>query len=219
MSLHFDCRLRYGSGFQLDARFEAGTGVTALRGPSGSGKSTILGLIAGTLTPHAGVITLASRTLVDTERRVFLASESRRIGIVFQDHLLFPHLTVRANLLFGHGRKHARPIDLGRVVEILEIGELLDRLPSALSGGQRQRVALGRAILRGPELLLMDEPLGGLERGLKDRILDYLERAVAQWHIPTILATHDQADVERLADKQVIIEEGRVVGEEAARVR
>ena len=209
--LRFDCRLRYESGFQLDARFEAGAGVTALRGPSGSGKSTILGLIAGTLAPQTGAISLAGRTLVDTERRICLTPEARRIGIVFQDHLLFPHLTARANLLFGHGRKHARLIELARVVDILEIGDLLGRLPSALSGGQRQRVALARAILRGPELLLLDEPLGGLERGLKDRILDYLQRAIAEWHIPTILASHDQTDVERLADKQVIIEEGRVV--------
>jgi molybdate transport system ATP-binding protein len=211
VQLQFDARLRYDSGFALDARFEAGTGVTALCGPSGSGKSTILALIAGTLTPQAGSIRLSGRTLVDTERRILVPPDKRQIGMVFQDHLLFPHLTVRRNLLFGHGRKSSRAIDPRRVIEILEIGDLLDRLPGTLSGGQRQRVSLGRAILRGPELLLMDEPLGALERGLKDRILDYLERVVSEWHIPTLFASHDQADVQRLADRTVIVSDGKII--------
>src|SRR5206468_3923876 len=125
--------------------------------------------------------------------------ERRRIGVVFQDHLLFPHMTVEENLRFGLGRPSSRAIDMKRVVEILEIGELLPRQPHTLSGGQQQRVALGRAILRGPELLLMDEPLTALDEGLKDRVLGYLERAVAEWRIPTLFVSHDQADVRRLA--------------------
>jgi molybdate transport system ATP-binding protein len=213
--LHFDARFRHDSGFELDARFEAGSGVTALFGPSGSGKSTVLGLIAGTLRPQSGSIRLGERILVDTERRVFLPPEKRRIGIVFQDHLLFPHLTVRKNLLFGHGRKDARAIELQRVVETFEIGDLLDRLPGTLSGGQRQRVSLGRAILRGPEMLLLDEPFAALERGLKERILAYLVKAVTEWRIPTLFVSHDRADVERLTDKLVVIADGRIV-EEAA---
>jgi molybdate transport system ATP-binding protein len=213
--LHFDSQLRYDSGFELDARFKAGSGVTALFGPSGSGKSTILGLIAGTLRPKSGSIRLGGRTLADAASGVFLPPERRRIGIVFQDHLLFPHLTVRKNLLFGHRRKDSRAIEFQRVVDILEIGELLDRLPGTLSGGQRQRVSLGRAILRGPEMLLMDEPFVALERGLKDRILAYLAKAVLEWHIPTLFVSHDRADVKRLADKLVVIAEGRIVEETA----
>jgi molybdate transport system ATP-binding protein len=208
--LHFDCRLRYDSGFELDAAFEAGDGVTALLGPSGGGKSSVLGLIAGTLRPREGCIRLGGRTLVDTGAGVFLAPERRLVGVVFQDHLLFPHLTVHQNLLFGHGRRAARPIDLGRVVEILEIGGLLGRRPEALSGGQRQRVALGRALLRGPELLLMDEPLAALDEGLKGRILGDLERVVAEWRIPTLFVSHDRDDVRRLADRVVMVEGGRV---------
>jgi molybdate transport system ATP-binding protein len=209
--LECDCRLRYASKFTLEARFEAGDGVTALFGPSGSGKSTLLGLIAGVLRPDAGRIVLSGRTLVDTEAGVFLRPERRRVGVVFQDHLLFPHLTVRENLRFGHGRGKSRPMSFERVVEVLEVGPLLDRKPATLSGGQRQRVALGRALLRGPDLLLMDEPLTALDVGLKERILTYLERAVAEWHLPTLFVSHDQGDVRRLADQVVVIEAGRVI--------
>jgi len=203
--------LRYPSGFTLEARFEAGQGVTALFGPSGSGKSTTLGLISGTLRPEQGSIRLAGRTLVETGQRLFMPPERRRVGVVFQDHLLFPHLTVQDNLRFGQRRRHGRPMSLERVAQVLEIGDLLTRRPNSLSGGQRQRVALGRALLRGPELLLMDEPLAAVEEALKDRILTYLERAVAEWHIPTVFVSHDQADVRRLAERVVVIEAGRVL--------
>jgi molybdate transport system ATP-binding protein len=177
--LHFDCRHQYAGGFQVEATFTAGDGVTALFGPSGAGKSTILALLAGTLAPQAGKIQLAERVLVDTRAGILLPPERRQIGVVFQDHLLFPHLTVRQNLTFGR-RLGGRSIDFRRVVEILEIGAFLDRKPQTLSGGQRQRVALGRALLRGPQLLLMDEPMTALEESLKDRVLTYLERGVAE---------------------------------------
>jgi molybdate transport system ATP-binding protein len=209
--LHFDCGLRYESGFEVAATFEAGSGVTALFGPSGAGKSTILSLIAGVLRPQRGSIRLGNRLLTDAEARVFMPPERRRLGVVFQDHLLFPHLTVRCNLRFGQGRHAVRTVDFGRLVEVLELGDLLERLPDALSGGQRQRVALGRALLCGPELLLMDEPLAALDRDLKDRVLTYLERALAEWRVPTLLVSHDQADVRRLAERVVIVETGRVV--------
>jgi molybdate transport system ATP-binding protein len=209
--LNFDCRLHYPGGFTLEARFDTGASVTALFGPSGGGKSTILGLIAGVLRPEVGAIRLAGRCLVDTAARVFLPPERRRIGIVFQDHVLFPHLSVRDNLRFGQGRRQARPMSFERVVEVLEIGGLVGRRPATLSGGQRQRVALGRALLCGPELLLMDEPLTALDEDLKERILTYLERVTAEWHLPTLFVSHDQADVRRLADHVVVIEAGQVV--------
>lgn len=128
--LHFDARMRYESGFELDVRFQAGEGVTALFGPSGSGKSTILALIAGVISPSAGCIRLGDQTLVDIQTGLFLPPERRRVGIVFQDHLLFPHMTVRKNLQFGAKRRGNRPIDFARVLEVLELGDLLDRLPA-----------------------------------------------------------------------------------------
>lgn len=209
--LAFDCRLTYPGGFDLDVRFDAGDGVTALFGPSGSGKSTTLALIAGILQPKSGSIRLTDQVLVDVVAGICVPPEQRRIGVVFQDHLLFPHLTVGQNLRYGFRRRPVRVISFDRVVQILEIAGLLDRYPQTLSGGQRQRVSLGRALLRGPELLLMDEPLTALEEPLKDRVLTYLERAVAEWRIPTLFVSHDQSDVRRLADSVVVLELGRVV--------
>jgi molybdate transport system ATP-binding protein len=209
--LHFDCRLRYPSGFELNIQFEAGEGVTALYGPSGSGKSTVLSLIAGIQQPDDGVIRLGERVLIDTRARTWLKPEQRKIGFVFQNHLLFPHMSVEQNLRFGLGRASSRAVDFERVVQILEIGQLLRRAPHTLSGGQQQRVALGRAILRGPKLLLMDEPLTGLDEGLKDRVLSYLERALAEWRMPTLFVSHDQADVRRLAEAVVVLDEGKVI--------
>lgn len=208
--LEFDCRLRYPSGFELNAALEVGDGVTALFGPSGSGKSTVLALIAGLRRPAAGRIRLGNRVLVEVQSGVFLPPEQRQIGVVLQDLQLFPHMTVRQNLRFGQGRPAARVIDFERVVQILEIGDLLGRYPDTLSGGQRQRVALGRALLRGPELLLMDEPLTGLDEGLKGRILTYLQRAEEAWHVPTLFISHDQDDVRRLAERVIVLEAGRV---------
>jgi molybdate transport system ATP-binding protein len=209
--LHFDCRHQYPGGFLLEASFQTSDGVTGLFGPSGSGKSTIFALIAGILRPHTGSIRLGDRVLLDTADGICLPPEQRRIGVVFQDHLLFPHLTVRQNLRFGRQVGFAQPIDLDRVAAVLEIGNLLDRRPRTLSGGQQQRVALGRALLRGPELLLMDEPLTALDEGLKERILTYLDRVLAEWRIPTVFVSHDQGDVRRLAEHVVVLEKGRVI--------
>ncbi len=209
--LHFRCRHRFASGFELDAQFETDGAVTALFGPSGGGKTTCLGMIAGILRPQAGRVVLGDTVLLDIARNDFLPAESRGVGVVFQEHRLFPHLTVTDNLRFGQRRQKKSGIDFDQLVELLELGELLDRYPRQLSGGQQQRVALGRGILRGPALLLMDEPLSALEQSLKDRILVYLERALAQWRIPTIFVSHDQADVRRLAQCVVVLEAGKVV--------
>ncbi len=212
--LEFACQFGYPGGFELAATFQSGESVTALFGQSGAGKTTILKLIAGLLRPSAGRIALGEQVLVDSAAGRWLPPEQRRIGLVFQEQLLFPHLSVRQNLMFGVRHQavtQARRFELARVVELLEIEQLLDRDPAALSGGQRQRVAIGRALLRGPELLLMDEPLAGLDEGLKQRILGYLVRVVAEWRIPTIFISHDQADVLQFAEHVVVVDEGRVV--------
>ena len=211
MQLSVDCAHHYPSGFNLQVQFTAGTSVTALFGASGSGKTTTLNLIAGHLRPASGRICLGEQVLVDSSAGVFLPPDQRRIGIVFQDHRLFPHLTVRRNLEYGLRRRPLRQIDLAKVVQVLELETLLDRPPATLSGGQQQRVALGRAILRGPELLLLDEPLAALDDALKHRVLVYLERAIETWRIPTLFVSHDQADVRRLAETVVVLEHGRVV--------
>lgn len=211
--LDFRCRHRYPSGFELDLSFRTNGNVTALFGPSGSGKSTILALIAGLLRPREGEIRLANEVLLDTGRSVDVPPERRGIGFVFQDHLLFPHLTVAQNLRFGMRRRARRKIDFGGVIEILELEPFLQRYPPTLSGGQRQRVALGRAILCGPNLLLMDEPLSSLDDALKERIVSYLERVVHEFQIPALYVSHDGSTASRLATQIVCLRDGKVVND------
>jgi molybdate transport system ATP-binding protein len=217
MSLQFSAKRRHPGGFELDVAFDADRQVTSLFGPSGSGKTTVLMLIAGLYRPDSGRIRLDERTLVDTEARVELAAEQRRVGLVFQDHLLFPHFSVEGNLRYGLRRRtrDSRPVDFERAVEVLELGDLLRRFPRNLSGGERQRVAVGRALLAGPELLLLDEPLAGLDEALKQRILDYLERVIEQWRIPLIYVSHGVAEVQRLAQQVIVLEQGRVAAQGA----
>jgi molybdate transport system ATP-binding protein len=210
--LEFHCRLHYPSGFIVDAEFSTDSSITALFGPSGSGKTTILSIIAGLRRPDHGRILFGSRTLFDSSAGIFLPPNARRVGYVFQDHLLFPHLSVRHNLLYGWKRRprDARSINFDRVVQLLELGGLSERMPQTLSGGQRQRVALGRALLCGPQLLLLDEPLASVDEPLKKRVLDDVEQIVREWQVPTLYVTHDPEDVQRLAERVITLKAGRV---------
>lgn len=210
--LEFRCRHRYGEAAELDIAFRTEHPMTALFGPSGAGKSSVLSIIAGFVTPDEGHVRCADRTLVDTRRRLSLRCEQRRVGMVFQEHLLFPHLTVAANLRYGQRfRGSNRSIGFDRVCEVLELLPLLARKPGRLSGGERQRVAIGRALLSDPDLLLLDEPLASLDLALRARILGYLERVLKEWSIPIIYVSHSQGEVRRLADWVVVLERGRVV--------
>jgi molybdate transport system ATP-binding protein len=211
--LEFEGRLRYPSGFHIDAAFTLDTPVTALFGPSGSGKSSILSMIAGLRRPDAGRIAIGNRVVFCSQTGTQLPPESRGVGYVFQDHLLFPHLSVRKNLLYGWRRRRpgSRALELDRVVALLELSELLERLPHTLSGGQRQRVALGRALLSGPDLLLLDEPLASVDHALRKRVLETLDQILQQWRIPTLYVTHDWSEVEQIASQVVTLELGRVV--------
>ena len=163
------------------------------------------------MAPDSGYVRVGGRTLLDTKSRVCVPIHRRRVGVVFQDGLLFPHLTVGGNLRYGRRRARKRAIELPRVMEMLEIGGLLDRYPRNLSGGEKQRVALGRALLSGPDLLLMDEPLASLDAPLGTKILACLERVVAQWDITVLFVTHSQLEVRRASQWVVVLEKGRVV--------
>jgi len=195
----------------VEAAFDSEGGVTALFGPSGAGKTSLINMIAGLLRPDRGVIALDGETLDDTSKGIHVPPHRRRIGYVFQDARLFPHLDVRQNLDYGRrmNRLAVDPAQHARITDLLEIGPLLDRRPGKLSGGERQRVALGRALLSKPRLLLLDEPLGSLDEGRKEEILPYLIR-LRDEGIPMVYVSHDAAELRQLATQIVMLKRGRV---------
>ena len=193
-------------GFTLDARFEAPPGLTVLFGRSGSGKTTVINAVAGLIRPEAGRITTGDLVLFDHVAGVFLAPHRRRLGYIFQEGRLFPHLTVRQNLAFGRwfAPKSAPREDFDKVVEMLGIGHLLARRPALLSGGEKARVALGRALLAAPSLILADEPLAALDEPRKAEILPYFERLRDEIAVPILYVSHSAAEVARLATTVVV---------------
>jgi molybdate transport system ATP-binding protein len=208
--LRVDVTKQFGE-FSLEAAFESQGRVTGLFGASGAGKSSLINMIAGLLRPDRGVIALDGETLDDTAARIHVPPHRRRIGYVFQDARLFPHLDVRQNLDYGR-RMNGLAVDSAqhvRVIDLLDIGQLLDRRPGKLSGGERQRVALGRALLSKPRLLLLDEPLGSLDEGRKEEILPYLVR-LRDEGIPMVYVSHDAAELRQLATQIVMLKRGRV---------
>ncbi|HYL90747.1 MAG TPA: molybdenum ABC transporter ATP-binding protein [Burkholderiales bacterium] len=203
----------YAAGrFVLDAQFSTRPGITALFGRSGAGKTTVLGLIAGLKRSHRGRIAVDGRVLYDSSRNVDLPPHRRRVGYVFQEGRLLPHLTVRQNLLYGrfffpHGR-----MAFEQAVTLLGLESLLARRPGTLSGGEKQRVAIGRALLADPAVLLLDEPLASLDAPRKAEILYYIERLRDDVKVPIVYVSHSLDEVVRLADSIVVLSEGRVVG-------
>jgi molybdate transport system ATP-binding protein len=198
---------------KVDVRFEAVGGATALFGPSGSGKTSLVNMIAGLLKPDRGVIALDDTVLFDADKNINVPPHKRRLGYVFQEGRLFPHLSVRQNLDYGR-RMNRQPRDrneFDRIAALLDIGQLLDRRPSMLSGGERQRVAVGRALLMRPWLLLLDEPLASLDAGHKREILPYLVRLRDEAKVPIVYVSHTPAEVRRIATGVVLLNDGKVV--------
>ncbi len=186
----------------LAVAFE-GDGIVALHGPSGAGKTSVLNMIAGLMTPDAGRIAVSGETLFDSTAGIDLPPERRRAGYVFQDGRLFPHLSVRANLLYGRRADSAQLIDLEAALDLLGIAPLLDRWPRHLSGGETQRVALGRALLASPRFLLLDEPLANVDRPRRADILVLVQRLRDQLRLPILYVTHDTEEIERLGAQRV----------------
>ena len=197
--------------FALQVSFVlASHGITVLWGASGSGKTTLLQCLAGLLRPDAGRIACREAVWFDAERGVCLAPERRRLGYVFQDVRLFPHLSVRSNMLFGRRFRGPSGVSFEDVVALLGLGRLLHRTPSDLSGGEKQRVAVGRALLACPELLLMDEPLAGLVRGKREEIMAYVKAIPERFGVPVLYVTHSDAERRFLADRVLNIEDGKL---------
>jgi molybdate transport system ATP-binding protein len=198
--------------FSLQAAFESEGRVTGLFGASGAGKTSLVNMIAGLLRPDRGTISIDGETLDDTANRIHVPTWRRRIGYVFQDARLFPHLDVRQNLDYGRRMNGLAddPEQTKRVTALLDIAHLLGRRPGKLSGGERQRVALGRALLAKPRLLLLDEPLGALDERRRAEILPYLVRLRDEARIPMVYVSHDAAEMRQLATQIVLLQRGRV---------
>ncbi|HEX9984860.1 MAG TPA: ATP-binding cassette domain-containing protein [Thermoanaerobaculia bacterium] len=207
MSVHVDRIALPLAHFELDVTAELTARATAITGPSGAGKTSLLELIAGLRQPTRGSISIHDRPVFDRERRIDVPARSRRVGYVPQDDALFPHLSVRRNIVYS-GASAA----YDDVVSVLEIGHVLDRGVQHLSGGERKRVALARALLSRPAVLLLDEPLAGVDPELRRRVLDYLVRVRDEFPIPIVYVTHDPEEAAHICDEAVVLERGRVVG-------
>ena len=200
--------------FLVNAVFEGPeSGVTALYGPSGAGKTSVINMVAGLMRPDAGHMAVNGLCLFDSEQGINLPPEKRRVGYVFQDSRLFPHLSVQANLRYGMRLtpQARRFVNFADVVDLLGIGHLLDRRPARLSGGEKQRVAIGRALLTSPAMLLMDEPLASLDASRKAEVLPFIMRLSREYAIPIVYVSHIMDEILNLADNLVIMDAGRVV--------
>jgi molybdate transport system ATP-binding protein len=211
MSLEVDTKIRLGN-FTLDAAFATEGKITALFGPSGAGKTSLINVISGLIKPEKGRVAVDRTVLLDTERGIDVPAHKRRIGYVFQESRLFPHLTVKQNLLYGRwfAPRDLRRDSLDEVVDLLDLSPLLHRGTLQLSGGEKQRVAIGRALLSSPRLLLLDEPLSSLDEARKQEVMPFLERLRDHARMPIVYVSHSVAEVERLANEVVFMDAGRV---------
>ncbi len=202
------------SEFVLQMRCRIDHRITGIFGVSGAGKTTLMHLIAGLEKPGQGVIRLYGQTLVNTYENQFLNVESRHVGYVFQDGRLFPHFNVRENLNYGlkYRRREKPNIKYDELVDLLEIRNILNKRVENISGGERQRVALGRTLMTGPDLLLLDEPFAGLDQPLRRQIIPYLKKIAERYHVPMLIVSHDLPDLLRLTDHLMIVHRGQCLG-------
>jgi molybdate transport system ATP-binding protein len=210
--LEVDVQKKLGS-FSIDVAFLVkASGITALFGPSGAGKTSVISMVAGLLKPDQGLISVNGNTVFDSRRGIDLPPNRRRLGYVFQDGRLFPHLSVKSNLTYGMKltNKDGQRVSFDKAVEVLDLGTLLYRRPAKLSGGEKQRVAIGRALLTNPSVLLMDEPLSSLDEARKAEIIPFVLRMRKEFLIPVLYVSHSKDEISSLADQVVVIQSGEV---------
>ncbi|MFW6576876.1 ATP-binding cassette domain-containing protein [Acinetobacter baumannii] len=202
------CRFELQMGqFHIEANFQSDASVIGLFGVSGSGKTSILHAIAGLNTPRSGLIKIQDQTWFDSNQKINVSTQKRHVGLVFQDAQLFPHKTVKQNLLFGfnHSSQQERHFEADYIIELLKLGHLLQRMPIKLSGGEKQRVALGRALLYSPKLLLLDEPLSALDANHKAEIIPFFQKVKEEIKIPMIYVSHDIQEIKQLTETMWIL--------------
>ncbi|KJH64409.1 ATP-binding cassette domain-containing protein [Acinetobacter calcoaceticus] len=203
-----DCRFQLQMGqFLIEPSFQSDASVIGLFGASGSGKTSILHAIAGLNTPRSGLIKIQGQTWFDSDQKINLSTQKRHVGLVFQDAQLFPHKTVKQNLLFGlkHLAHQERHFEADYIIELLKLEHLLQRMPIKLSGGEKQRVALGRALLYSPKLLLLDEPLSALDAAHKAEIIPFFQKVKQEIKIPMIYVSHDIQEIKQLTETMWIL--------------
>ncbi|CAI3110357.1 Sulfate/thiosulfate import ATP-binding protein CysA [Acinetobacter calcoaceticus] len=203
-----DCRFQLQMGqFLIEPSFQSDASVIGLFGASGSGKTSILHAIAGLNTPRSGLIKIQNQTWFDSDQKINLSTQKRHVGLVFQDAQLFPHKTVKQNLLFGlkHLAQQERHFEADYIIELLKLEHLLERMPIKLSGGEKQRVALGRALLYSPKLLLLDEPLSALDAAHKAEIIPFFQKVKQEIKTPMIYVSHDIQEIKQLTETMWIL--------------
>ncbi|WP_297693018.1 ABC transporter ATP-binding protein [uncultured Eudoraea sp.] len=197
MNFHIQCQIKKGE-------------LVTLYGESGAGKTSTLRILAGLLKPDKGEITINEVSWIDTKNKIFLAPQKRNIGYVFQDYALFPNMSVLQNLEFASGKGQNKKV-ITELIEMMELGDLQNRKPQTLSGGQQQRVALSRALVRKPDVLLLDEPLAALDYKIRLKLQDYITRIHKEYNLTTILVSHDIGEIMKLSDRVFVLEQGKIV--------